>query len=120
VIGDDEFGISAVSRIPGEFGPRAKIFHARNAVHALSATPPEPGNANAVSLAEAAHPAAGGFHDADNLMARHEGELGIGQFSIHDMEVGAADRAGTDAYDDLSPRGSSQRRLAEVERGSHA
>jgi hypothetical protein len=47
----------------------------------------------------------GPFHDADYLVARDQGQLGIVQLAVHDVEVGSAHGATAHAQKDLARAG---------------
>ena len=49
--------------------------------------------------------AAQGLDPADDFVAGDEGEPGLGQFAVNDVQVGPADGAGVDADQDLAVAG---------------
>jgi len=56
-------------------------------------------------------------HAADDLMPGHDRKLRIGQFAIHDMQIGAADTASFDGDEDLAGARLRNRPLAQHQRG---
>jgi hypothetical protein len=67
---------------------------------------PEPRNADALTHAQALDPRSDHIDPADDLMARDDRHLRVGQFTIDDMEVGAADAAGGHLDSNLARSGS--------------
>ena len=70
----------------------------------------EPGHPNARARFEF-DPFADRVNAADNLMSRHNGKLGIRQFAVDDVEIGAADAASLDAHANLARSGQGVRPL---------
>src|ERR1700678_2153792 len=63
---------------------------------------PGPPDANAGLEAD---PLADRVNAADNLMSRHNGKLGIRQFAVDDVKVGAANAASLDPHANWARRG---------------
>ena len=59
---------------------------------------------------------ADGVDAADNLMSRDNGQLGVGQFAVDDVQVGAADAASLDPHANLARSGRRVRPLLHHER----
>jgi len=87
---------AAVARIAGKEREIAEIFVAGKTIRTMAAGTAKPGNADAHAEGQAFHAAANGIDTADNLMAGDDGQFGIGQIAVDDMEIGAADAAGGD------------------------
>jgi hypothetical protein len=51
-----------------------------------------------------------------DLMPRNDGQLGVGQLAVDDVQVGAADAAGMHAYQHFSGAGLGLRRVGEYQR----
>jgi hypothetical protein len=60
-------------------------------------------------------------HGTDHLVAEHERQLGVGQFTIHHVQVGPADAAGMHPNQELVWAGFGPREicLAEIRSGGH-
>jgi hypothetical protein len=71
------FGEAAVDLVTGIEGLIAEVLPARPAVIAASAGSPQPGDADPVAGLRVFNAGSQGFHDAYNLVARHQGQLGI-------------------------------------------
>lgn len=97
LVGQHVLGVAAVEGIAGEARPVAEVLPADEAEAAGAAGAAEPRHPDAVALAEAIRPFPFPLHDADDLVARHQGQLRVGQFTVHDVKVGPADPAGTHA-----------------------
>ena len=94
LVGDGQFGIAAIDLIAGEAGAIAQILVPAAAIAAFAAGPAEPRHADPVAGCEGVGAGAGRDHGADNFVARHQGQLGVGQFAVEHMKIGAAYRAG--------------------------
>ena len=92
-IGHGVFGVSAVERVAGEERIFAEVFLVPAAIEALAAGIAQPRHAEAVADAEFLGALACLDDRTDNLVSRNEGELGVGQFAVDDMQVGPADPA---------------------------
>src|ERR1700690_3432602 len=64
----------------------------------------EPGHPDANAGLEA-DPLANRVNAADNLMSWHNGKLGIRQFAVDDVEIGAANAASLDPHANLTRSG---------------
>ena len=72
------------------------------AIAAFAARPAQPGNADALAKLEAVRRWAQRRYPSHDLVARNERRFRIGQFAIHHVKIGAADRAGAYADQDLA------------------
>jgi len=101
-IGDGIFGVAAVNGVAGEAGLLTKVFTIRAAKAAFAAGPAKPRDADAITGIETLHAFALDNNGADDFMAGHERELGVGQFAIEEMKISAANRAGANTDEDLA------------------
>lgn len=101
-VGDRVVGIAAVDLIAGEARRVAKVFLSRYAVPALPAGVAEPRHADAVSQRQARDAIAQHRDRTDDLVAGHDRIVNVGQLVVDDMQIGAADAAGTDLDQHLS------------------
>ena len=65
----------------------------------------EPGDADAPADRERGGAGAAGQHLAHDLVAGDQGQLGVRQLAVDDVQIGAADRAGLDPHQDLARAG---------------
>ena len=103
-VGDRMGREPAVPGVAGEERRIAQIFTSAAAIGASPVGVAEPSHADARAKLEA-DPCADRVDAADNLMARHDGQLGVGQLAVDDMEVGAADTASLDPHANLTGSG---------------
>jgi hypothetical protein len=94
LVGDGEFGKTAVKGIAGKVRIITEIFPAFKAVTTAAAGMTQPGNANQVSRLKSGHLGTGDQHSADDFMSQDQGQLGGGELSIGNMQISAADAAG--------------------------
>ena len=87
LIGGRIFRVTAVDLITGEFRTIAKIFATRSAIVADTACPAQPRHTDAHARLQPLDASAADLHRGNNLVSRHQRELGIGQLAIHDMKV---------------------------------
>jgi len=92
-IGDRRRCETAVARVPGEERAIAEIFLAAPAIGADAAGVAEPRNADALTHAQPFDASPDHIDPADDLGARNDRHLRVGQFPIDDMQVRAADAA---------------------------
>ena len=104
-VGDGELGVAAVQRVAGEARRVAQVLAAGAAVGAGAAGVAEPGDADAPADGERGGAGAAGQHLAHDLVAGDQGQLGMRQLAVDDVQVGAADRAGLDPHQDLARAG---------------
>ena len=97
-------GVAPVARVAGEQRRIAQVFLASPAIGASPVGVAEPSDADARARFEV-DPLADGVDAADDLMSRHNGQLGVRQFAVDDVEVGAADSAGLDSNANLARSG---------------
>ena len=87
-------GIAPVQGVAGEAWMVAEVLPALAAVAADPAGVAQPRHPDAVADPEFFHPRPHGGHRAGNLMTEDQGQFGLGQLPVHDMQIGAADPAG--------------------------
>src|SRR5947207_2636936 len=87
-------GVAAVDLVSGEARAVAQVLAGGAAIAALAATPAEPGNADPLSAGEPARARPGGDDRADDFVTEHEGQLGVREFCIENVQVSAAHAAG--------------------------
>jgi len=73
-------------------------------------------DADAVAFPESPGQAAARFHDAHDLMARHQRQFGQDDIAFGDVQVGVAERAGGNAQADLALAGRGKRDLRQLKR----
>ena len=74
----------------------AQIFPVHHAIGTDAAGVAEPRNADTLADVQVLDACADGIDPANDLMARDDRNLRVGQFAIDDMQIGAADAAGGD------------------------
>src|ERR1700730_11198598 len=89
-----ELGVTAINRVASEFCALAKIFAIRSAINAISVSPSKPRNADAITDRKSVHAIPDLFDAPHNLMPQNQRQLRVGQFTIDNVKVGAADGAG--------------------------
>ena len=102
LVGHRVLGEPAVAVVAGEPGPLAQVLPPRAAEGALPAGPAQPGDAHPVACSEAA---AVRDHLGRDLVPGHQRQLGLGQLTVEDVEVGAADPARAHAQENLAGAG---------------
>ena len=110
-VGQQVLGIAAVEGIAGEARRRAEVLLAGPAEAAVAAGPAEPGHAHASPFLEILDTVAPGRDPADHLVARHQGQLGLGEFAVDHVQIGAADPAGGNPDEQLAGAGLGPRQL---------
>ena len=93
-IGDGCRGEAAVAGIPGEERAIAKVFLVTPAIGTDATGVAEPRNADALTHVQLVDARPDHIDLADDLVARDDRHLRIGQFAIDNMQVRAADAAG--------------------------
>src|SRR5262249_7964264 len=104
-----------VAMVAGELRRAAQVLAAGQAVAAGAVGPAEPRYADALADREPGGAGAQLGDRADELMPGHERQLRVRQFSVDDVEIGAAHRARLDGDPDLAGGGSRYRQLAKYE-----
>jgi hypothetical protein len=89
------FGIPAVSRVACEKRMLTEILLASVAVSALSAGIAQPWHADSFSLTECRDLRPDPGNSPNDLVSKDQGQLGISQLAIEDVQVGPADATGT-------------------------
>src|SRR5205823_2943412 len=79
----------------------AQIFSSSSAILTFSASPAQPGNANAVADPESGDSSCQSLDASDNFISRDQRQLRIGQFTIH-VQIGPANRTGAHLNQHLS------------------
>ena len=102
-------GVAAVQGIAGEFRGLAEVLPFLSAVAAAAAGVAQPGHPDAVADPEFLHLSAQGGHGPDDLVADDQGQFGLGEFAVDDVQVGAADAAGVDPDEHLLRAGCGDR-----------
>ena len=92
-VGDGVLGVSTVPVVAGEDGGRTEVLAPAAAPGTDAACRPQPGHAHTRADGEMLHPRAALDDGADNFVTEHERQPGIGQFTVEDVEVGAAHAA---------------------------
>ncbi len=95
-------GKAAVPRITGEQWIIAEIFLTLPAIRAVPAGRPEPGNANARTKLRAAYAVTNRVDAADHFVPGNDRIGNVWQFSVDDVQIGAANAAGADFHADLA------------------
>ena len=95
-------GIATVDLVAGEARLRAEILPAGATVRADPARPAEPRDADAAAHGKAFDARPAGQHTRHDLMAGDQRQLGLAELAVDHVQVGAADRAGHHARQDLA------------------
>ena len=93
-IGNGIFGKAASAGIAGEFGIIAEIFPVFEAVPAAAAGMAQPWDTDKVPGVEFCYPGADSRYGADNFVSENQGKLRIGEITVGNMQIGAADPTG--------------------------
>jgi hypothetical protein len=101
-IGRDVFGIAAVDRVTGEARAPAEILAAGETEIAFAASPPEPRNTDALTDVKIIDAFTEFFDLSDDFVSRNQRQLWIWQFTIDDVQIGAAHRARRHAHEDFA------------------
>src|SRR6266568_1972400 len=102
-IRDGELGVTTIDRVTGKAGVIAKIFSARSAIRAITVGPAKPRDSHTISDREVRIFFADFFDSSDNLVTENQRQFRMGQFAINHVKVSAANRAGADPHEQLSP-----------------
>jgi hypothetical protein len=102
LVGARQLGVAAVAVVPGEAGAVAEVLPPGQAIAAGAVRPAEPGNADPIALLEALRILSTTHDGADDLVPQDQRQLRLGQLAVHDVQVGAADAAGSDLDQDLA------------------
>ena len=94
-------GEAAVARVAIEQRRVAQILAPAGAIAAMAAGVAEPGRADPRANSER-HAGADRLDPADDLVPRHDRQLGVRQLAVDDMQIGAADAAGLDPQSDFA------------------
>ena len=117
-VGDSEFGVTAVDLITGEARRIAQIFAAAHAEAALAASPAEPGYTDALTNAETGDAVAQHGDPSDDFMAGNDRQARLRQFTVREVQIGAADAAGFDGNQQLAATGVRYRQFDQAQRNS--
>ena len=104
-VGDRRRRKTAVARVSGEERAIAEIFLSAHAIGADAAGVAEPRNADALAHAQPLDAGPDRIDPADDLVARDDRHLRVGQFAIDDMQIRAADAAGGHFHSNLARPG---------------
>jgi hypothetical protein len=100
-VGQSILGVAAVDLVPGEPGVLAQVLAPGEAIAALAVGPPEPRHTYPLSHLEAVCVLADPLYGTDYLVARDQGQLGIGQLPVNDVQIRPAHSAAVYAQEDL-------------------
>src|SRR5207245_2856516 len=101
-VGHAKLGITPVDVIAGEARLDAKVLETAAAESAALVDRAKPGDPDAVTVREPLRALARCLQPTDDHVADHEREFGLVQFTVHDVEVGAAHRTDRDTDEDLA------------------
>src|SRR5437016_3185431 len=102
-IRDGKLGVTAIDGATGKAGIIAKILSAGSAIRAIAVGPAKPRDSHPISDCEVRISFADFFDSSDNLVTENQRQFRIGQFAIDHMKVSAANRAGANTDEQLSP-----------------
>ena len=120
LVGDAVVAIAAVPRVAGEESVRAQVLPPAPAIAAGAAGPAEPGDADALTLAEPLDAGAQGRDASHHLVPRHDRKPGLGEVAVHHVEIGAANTAGRNPDQNFARAGLGNRPLLHGERTAAA
>ena len=100
-VGDRVLGVPTVDVVAGESRVVAQILASGRAVDARAVSPAKPGDAHAISHPRRLHRVPGRDDFSDNLVTGDEWQLGMGQLTVDDVQVGPAQGAGADLDEHL-------------------
>ena len=118
MVADRILGVAAIDVVAGEAGAIAEVLAVTSAVAALSVRPAKPGNADAIAGREALGARTERGDLADDLVAENERQLGAGQFTVDDVQIGATYTTGLDLDQHLARPGLGLRDVSEPERSA--
>src|SRR2546427_354769 len=101
-VGHRVLRVTAVEVVARKARPLAQVLARRAAEAALATRPAKPGHAHPVAGREAIDARTRFRHAAHDLVAEHEGQLGVRQLAIGNVEIGAAHATGTDLDQELA------------------
>ena len=120
LVGDAVVAIAAVPRVAGEERVGAQVLPPAPAIAAGAAGPAEPGDADALPIAEALDTRAQGRNSAHDLVPRHDRKPGLGEVAVHHVEIGAANTADRDPDQNFAGAGLGNRPLLQGKRSAVA
>ena len=120
LVGDAVVAIAAVTRVAGEERVGAQVLPPAPAIAAGAAGPAEPGDADALTLAESLDARAEGRNSPHDLVPRHDRKPGLGEIAVHHVEIGAADAADRDPDQNFAGAGLGNRPLLQGKRSTVA
>ena len=115
-VGDGVLGVAAVDLIPREPGVLAQVLAPGETVAALAVGPPEPRHPDPLSYREAVRTLAELLHRTYYLVARDQGQPGIRQLPVDDVQIRPAHGAAMYAQEDLPLSRLGHRHLRDPER----
>ena len=120
LVGDAVVAIATVTRVAGEERVGAQVLPPAPAIAAGAAGPAEPGDADALTLAESLDARAQGRNSAHDLVPRHDRKPGLGEVAVHHVEIGAANTADRDPDQNFAGAGLGNRPLLQGKRSAVA
>jgi hypothetical protein len=109
---------AAIARVSGEERIVAEVFPLAEAIIAVAAGAPEPGNTDPLPDREAANEGTHGIDPPDDLVPWNHRQLRLGQVAVDDVEVGSTDAASLDPDPNLSRTGRGVGPLDKLERSA--
>jgi hypothetical protein len=94
--------IAAIACVAGEQRVIAQVLPACAAIRTYAAGEAKPWNTHALAECKSADAGSQCRYTSHNLMARDDGQLGVGQLAINDMKVRAAHAAGRNLHQDFT------------------
>jgi len=104
-VGGDMGREASVPTVAGEHRFVAQVLPVREAVGAVAAGLPEPGNPDPLTDAPAVHAGPGAQHSADNLVPGNDRQPRLRQFAVDDVQVGATHGASLHVHQELARGG---------------
>jgi hypothetical protein len=102
LISDGVFGIATINLVASKLGSITQVFSLGQAITAVVAGVPQPGNSNAIAHPKPFHPFAYLHDRSHNLMTGNQRQLWLRQFPIDYMQIGTAYPTGMDSNQYLS------------------
>jgi hypothetical protein len=115
-VGDGILGVAAVDLVPGEPGVLAQVLAPGETVAALAVGPPQPRHPDPVPHREAVRAPSDLLHGADYLVAWDQGQSGIRQLPVNDVQIRPAHGAAVYAQEELLLSWLGHRHLRDPER----
>jgi len=100
-VGNSPFCITAVYRVAGKARSIAEILLSRSTIETLAAGPAQPGNPDPLTDFQSLNTFSRRRDASDNLVSGNKRTFWLRKFSIDDMQVRPASRAGADFHQNL-------------------